>query len=250
MTAIANTIGTASTATCPTMTLTLSGRATADAALATAVAAYSDGYKGALAQTWSGTYATTALPTGTADVAAMNGAVLCAAEPVGAATAAVVSKTQFDSGAYAIQVDYGYTHSSTSYAQLTNPVLFNIAATTAGTAGTLEIATSNTALSDAKYGIVNSAATTTAAITSAYVNTMTWYFPTPAATQPAAGAESTSGDRWNTTDKLTCFGSLNLTGATFTAIGTDNCGSVASLAMGAQAGLAFGAAALASALAF
>jgi len=245
-----NVFAATSTAKCPTLTLTFSGHASTATALVTAVAAYTDGYAVGFNQLWTGTYATTALATQSGAVTtAFNAAIGCA---VADATA-----VQFDAGAYIVQTNYAYVHADvatgiTGYAQTgAMPALYAIAATVAGTPGTLEAGTVTAKDgTDAKY-IMTSSTAALAAISITFTNTLSWAFPSEATPVATGAASSTEGDRWNTGDVLSCYGNLTGASATMTAlVAGDSCGTAVTLVLGAEAGLAFGAAALASALAF
>lgn len=170
----------------------------------------------------------------------MTGAIACGTK----ATATV-----FPSGAYMITSGMDAIKPATGDFTLSSvaPVLSYLAAATG------ELGVGFAALSGDEYGIT--ATPTAGAVTTPATYTSTFQFNMPTrddavTTEVPSGKKS--GDRWDAGtngESVSCWGGISVTNAAVGAI-SSQCGSAKTLVLGAQAGLAFGAAALASALAF
>jgi len=231
----------ASTTSCPGLTLEM-GAEDLTSSTDTTLTGYTDGYFAKFSMDWSGNYVGVFVTAGDADTAdtSMLGAVVCGTK----ATATV-----FPSGAYMITSGIDVTAvsgGSNTYASVA-PSLSYLAAATG------ELGVSFAALSGDEYGITFTPAAGAITSTTTFTSTFQFNMPTrddSVTTDVPSGKKS--GDRWDAGtngESVSCYGGVSTDGTAIGAISTA-CGAAKTLVLGAQAGLAFGAAALASALAF
>jgi len=173
----------------------------------------------------------------------MNGALSCG---VGA------TATLFNNGLWTVRIELlgTYDAGGNTVAQVdAMPQLYHTVTTgtTAATAGE----NLGTAKTGTKYGMTSSTAAAAIAAVGTFTNDFAFNMPKVPTTAAEANTPEggTEGDRWNTGDALACFGAMTVASATTPAL-TANCGTATALVLGAQAGLAMGAAVLASALSF